>query len=200
MAGVPVRRVADPGVVRGPLVRLRAGLEAATEPIVLAVGGDMPAMRAPVLAALVRALLAADALDGRGRPRDAGRLVPLPAALRTGRASDEVGRLVDDGERRLRSLFTRLPTRVLDDVEWRPLDPGRATPSATWTGPRTSDPGGLAAPRTPRPWGNVERVRRRTDAFVWEEGAGSRDQLRNGVVGRAAKPRPSGRGRAEDRP
>jgi hypothetical protein len=47
----------------------------------------------------------------------------LPAALRTGRASDEVGRLVDDGERRLRSVFTRLATRILDDVEWRPLDP-----------------------------------------------------------------------------
>ena len=54
-----------------------------------------------------------------------GRLVPLPAALRTGRASDEVGRLVDDGERRLRSLFERLPTRVLDETS----SGARSTPS-----------------------------------------------------------------------
>ncbi|HEY7970931.1 MAG TPA: molybdenum cofactor guanylyltransferase [Candidatus Limnocylindrales bacterium] len=123
MAGVPVRRVADPESFEGPLVGLRAGLDAATEPIVLAVGGDMPAMRAPVLAALLRALLAADASVGAAVLATRGRLVPLPAALRTGRASDEVGRLVDDGERRLRSVFSRLPTRVLEDVEWRPLDP-----------------------------------------------------------------------------
>jgi molybdopterin-guanine dinucleotide biosynthesis protein A len=32
-----------------------------------------------------------------------------------------------DGERRLRSLFERLPTEVLDESEWRPLDPGGAT-------------------------------------------------------------------------
>jgi molybdopterin-guanine dinucleotide biosynthesis protein A len=53
--------------------------------------------------------------------------VPLPAALRTGAASDQVGRLVDDGERRLRSVFDRLPTRILEEPEWRPLDPAGAT-------------------------------------------------------------------------
>jgi molybdopterin-guanine dinucleotide biosynthesis protein A len=59
--------------------------------------------------------------------RSRGSLVPLPAALRTGTASDRVGALVADGERRLRSLFERLPTRVLEEGEWRPLDPDGET-------------------------------------------------------------------------
>ncbi|HEY7130678.1 MAG TPA: NTP transferase domain-containing protein [Candidatus Limnocylindrales bacterium] len=120
---IPIRRVADPEAFGGPLVGLRAGLEVATEPIVLAVGGDMPAMQEAVLAALVRALLAAGEGTGAAVLAARGRLVPLPAALRTGAASDQVGRLVDDGERRLRSVFDHLRTRVLDDAEWRPLDP-----------------------------------------------------------------------------
>jgi molybdenum cofactor guanylyltransferase len=122
-ARVPVRGVKDPEPYGGPLVGLRAGLETATESIVLVVGGDMPSMRAPVLASLVRALLAAGDGTGAAVLAARGRVVPLPIALRTGAASDVVGRLVDDGERRLRSLFDHLPTRVLVDGEWRPLDP-----------------------------------------------------------------------------
>ncbi len=80
-------------------------------------------MRAPVLASLVRALLAAGDGTGAAVLAARGRVVPLPAALRTGAASDVVGRLVDDGERRLRSLFDHLATRILVDGEWRPLDP-----------------------------------------------------------------------------
>jgi molybdopterin-guanine dinucleotide biosynthesis protein A len=71
---------------------------------------------------LVRALHASET-TGAAVLAARGRLVPLPAALRTGAASDQVGRLVDDGERRLRSLFDRLPTRILEESEWRPLDP-----------------------------------------------------------------------------
>jgi molybdopterin-guanine dinucleotide biosynthesis protein A len=123
---VPLRRVSDPGLFGGPLVGLRAGLEVAQEPIVVVVGGDMPSVRPEVLGLLIRALMsaagtAATVLAARGR------LVPLPAALRTGTASDRVGTLVDDGERRLRSLFDRLPTRVLDETEWRALDPAGDT-------------------------------------------------------------------------
>jgi molybdopterin-guanine dinucleotide biosynthesis protein A len=56
-----------------------------------------------------------------------GDRLPLPAVLRTGAATDVARRLVGDGERRLRSLFERLPTRALDEREWRPLDPAEAT-------------------------------------------------------------------------
>ena len=125
-ATVPVRRVADPEAFGGPLVGLRVGLEIASEPIVVVIGGDMPSIRPEVLRLLVTVLtlgegIAATVLAARGR------LVPLPAALRTGAAGDLVGRLVDDGECRLRSLFDRLPTRILQDAEWRPLDPAGDT-------------------------------------------------------------------------
>jgi molybdopterin-guanine dinucleotide biosynthesis protein A len=79
-----------------------------------------------VLQAMIRALLAAQVVDAvilasRGdRP-------PLPAVLRTGAATTVARSLVGDGERRLRSLFERLPTRALEEGEWRPLDPAGAT-------------------------------------------------------------------------
>jgi molybdopterin-guanine dinucleotide biosynthesis protein A len=126
-ASVPVRAVVDGEPFGGPLVGLRAGLEEAREPIVVVVGGDMPSLRPSVLSALVRALLSVGDTVGAAVLRSRGSLVPLPAALRTGTASDRVGALVADGERRLRSLFERLPTRVLEEGEWRPLDPDGET-------------------------------------------------------------------------
>jgi molybdopterin-guanine dinucleotide biosynthesis protein A len=126
-SSVPVRRVADPESYGGPLVGLLAGLERAREPFVVAVGGDMPSVRPAILAALVAALAAAPAHVGAAVLSSQGRIVPLPAVLRTGSATDAVRRLVADGERRLRSTFDRLATRVLDEAEWRPLDPDAAS-------------------------------------------------------------------------
>lgn len=119
---VPIRLVRDPESFGGPLVGLLAGLEDASEPLVIVVGGDMPSLVPEVLRLLVARLVAdpgrqATVLESRGR------LVPLPAALRTGAATDAARRLVGDGERRLRALFERLSTAVLDDATWRPLDP-----------------------------------------------------------------------------
>jgi len=124
---VPVRRAADPEPYGGPLVGLLAGLELAREPFVVAVGGDMPSVQPAILAALVRALASSADHVGAAALASQGRLVPLPAVLRTGSATDVVRRLVADGERRLRSTFERMPTRVLDEPEWRPLDPLGAT-------------------------------------------------------------------------
>jgi molybdopterin-guanine dinucleotide biosynthesis protein A len=111
----------------GPLVGLVAGLEAVSEPIALIVGGDMPRLHPDVLRLLVGTLLEADegiaayALESRGR------LEPLPVAVRTGAATDVASRLVTEGERSLRALFERLPTRLIDEAAWRPLDPEAAT-------------------------------------------------------------------------
>ena len=126
-AGVPVRRAVDPEAFGGPLVGLRTGLEVAREPLVVAVGGDMPTVEPAVLALLVRTLAVGSTDVACVTLSSAGRLVPLPAAIRTGAATDAASRLVLDGERRLRSLFERLPTVVLEESEWRPLDPGGAT-------------------------------------------------------------------------
>ena len=123
----PVRFVADPERHGGPLVGLLAGLEVVEQPLVLVVGGDMPDLRADVLRHLVRSLRASDPAVGAIALRSRGALAPLPVAVRTGAATDVARRLVGDGERRLRSLFDHLPTRILEEGEWRPLDPDEAT-------------------------------------------------------------------------
>lgn len=123
----PVRFVADPERHGGPLVGLLAGLEVVEQPLVLVVGGDMPDLRADVLRHLVRSLRAVDPTIGAIALRSRGALAPLPVVVRTGAATDVARRLVGDGERRLRSLFDHLPTRILEEGEWRPLDPDEAT-------------------------------------------------------------------------
>ena len=117
-----LRLVKDPEAHGGPLVGLLAGLEAVEQPLAIVVGGDMPTMRPDVLGLLVRTLIAEPTFGGVVL-RTRGAIVPLPAAVRTGAATDVARRLVGDGERRLRSLFERLPTRILEEGEWRPLDP-----------------------------------------------------------------------------
>lgn len=123
----PVRRVFDSERGGGPLVGLLVGLEAAAEPIVVVVGGDMPALAPDVLALMARTLTAADHTIGAVVLVARGRTEPMPAVLRTGAASDVVGRLLADGERSLQSLFVRLPTRALEERAWRALDPAGAT-------------------------------------------------------------------------
>jgi molybdopterin-guanine dinucleotide biosynthesis protein A len=125
-ADIEVHRVVDPERHGGPLVGLLAGLEQAGQPVVVLVGGDMPTMSEAVLDAMIRALIAthsADAIVLASR----GDRPPLPAVIRTGAATTVARQLVADGERRLRGLFERLPARVLEETEWRPLDPAETT-------------------------------------------------------------------------
>jgi molybdopterin-guanine dinucleotide biosynthesis protein A len=121
-----LRIVTDPEAHGGPLVGLLTGLEAVDQPLVVVVGGDMPALVPDVLRLLIRTL-ASEPTIGAVVLRSRGALVPLPAAVRTGAATDWTRRLVGDGERRLRSLFERLPTRILEEGEWRPMDPDGET-------------------------------------------------------------------------
>ncbi|MBA2719841.1 MAG: molybdenum cofactor guanylyltransferase [Chloroflexi bacterium] len=118
-----VRFVADPEAFGGPLVGVLAGLEVVEQPLVIVAGGDMPDLNPDVLSLLVRSLATADASIGAVALRSRATTSPLPAAVRTGAATDVARRLVADGERRLRSLFDHLPTRVLEESEWRALDP-----------------------------------------------------------------------------
>jgi molybdopterin-guanine dinucleotide biosynthesis protein A len=122
-AGPVVRIARDPERFGGPLVGLLAGLETVDQPLALVTGGDMPNLRSEVLDLMLRTLASTDEAFGALVLERRGRLEPLPAVLRTGLATDHVRRLVADGERRLRSLFERLPTRVIDEAAWRPLDP-----------------------------------------------------------------------------
>ena len=122
-----IRRVADPALHGGPLVGLLAGLEVADQPIVVLAGGDMPNLSPAVLGAMIRALVASESGADAVILASRGDRPPLPAVVRTGAATDVARRLVGDGERRLRSIFERLPTRILEEGEWRPLDPDGAT-------------------------------------------------------------------------
>lgn len=121
-----IRFVEDPEPFGGPLVGLLAGLETVAEPISLVVGGDMPTMQPAVLELLVRTLVSTATVDAVVL-REPGGIVPLPAALRTGAATAVARQLIGDGERRLRAVFGRLSTRVLEEGQWRPLDPAGET-------------------------------------------------------------------------
>jgi molybdopterin-guanine dinucleotide biosynthesis protein A len=122
-----IRLVTDPEPFGGPLVGLLAGLEAVAAPVVVVAGGDMPGLRPSVLELMLRTLAAADDAFGAVILERRGRSQPLPAVVRTGAATDVARRLLADGERSLRSLFDRLPTRILDEAMWRPLDPDGST-------------------------------------------------------------------------
>jgi molybdopterin-guanine dinucleotide biosynthesis protein A len=117
--------VRDPVAFQGPLAGVLAGLRAATDPVVLVVGGDMPSLVGPVLESMLAALDAAGVeavvLDHEGRPR------PLPLVLRRDPALATAQRLYVGGERRLRALPEALATHVIAEATWRALDPDART-------------------------------------------------------------------------
>lgn len=109
----------------GPLAGLLAGLRAASEPVVLVVGGDMPSLAGPVLEAMLKELetpaIDAVVLEHDGRPR------PLPLVVRREPALAATQGLIERGERRLRALPEVLATHTLAEAKWRTLDPDART-------------------------------------------------------------------------
>ena len=122
--GHPARRVvapavADPGL--GPLAALAAALDALEAEHVLVLAGDHPGLRVELLARLVALAGEAEAVACRRGPR----LEPLVAvyerapALAAARA-----RLAGPaGGRSLTGLLADLGTLVVEEPEWRRLDP-----------------------------------------------------------------------------
>ena len=117
--------VRDPTPFDGPLAGLLAGLRAASDPVVVAIGGDTPALVAAVIESMLVALdsSGADAVvlehDGRARP--------LPIVLRREPAVAAASRLRAKGERRLRAITEVLATELVPETEWRSLDPDGVT-------------------------------------------------------------------------
>ena len=117
--------VRDPTPFEGPLAGLLAGLRAADDPVVLAVGGDTPDLVVAVVESMLEALdsTGADAVvlehDGRARP--------LPVVLRREPAVAAATALYERGERRLRALTETLATSVIPETTWRALDPDALT-------------------------------------------------------------------------
>ena len=163
--GLAARLVTDPG--EGPLAALAAALGALDAGHVLVLAGDHPGLRLELLAHLT-------GLAGRGQAvacRRGPRLEPLVAvyerapALAAARA-----RLADPaGDRSLLGLLAGLRTVVVEEPEWRTLDPdGRSfvdlddpADLAAW------DPGAAlgcslddTAPMEERPWTRLTSSRR----------------------------------------
>ena len=113
--------VTDDIPFEGPLAGLAVGLAAVDPGVerVIVVGGDMPTIVPAVLDRLVGALerrQAAVLADGE-------RARPLPLAVRRSAAATAAGRLLADGERRLRALLERLDVEVIPEERWREDDP-----------------------------------------------------------------------------
>jgi molybdopterin-guanine dinucleotide biosynthesis protein A len=125
--GAPERRwIPDSTPFEGPLPAVSTALQVVREPLAVVVGGDMPGLVGPVLAALIAALGtdtdgAAACLVYRGRRQ------PLPVALRVGAASATARELLAAGERSLVALLAHLSVREIAEADWRPLDPAAAT-------------------------------------------------------------------------
>jgi molybdopterin-guanine dinucleotide biosynthesis protein A len=109
----------------GPLLGILAGLDAASEPLALVAGGDMPWLRSAVLRLLLdeaeRQAVAAVVLSLAGRPQQ------LPIALRVEDALAAARRLVGDGFRRIDDLLDELRPHAVDESSWRELDPDGST-------------------------------------------------------------------------
>jgi molybdenum cofactor guanylyltransferase len=122
--GHPARRlaaraVADPGL--GPLAALAAALDALDAGHVLVLAADHPGLRVELLAHLA-------GLAGRGEAvacRRGPRLEPLVAVYQRAPALAAArARLADPaGDRSLLGLLAGLRTVVVEEPEWRPLDP-----------------------------------------------------------------------------
>jgi molybdenum cofactor guanylyltransferase len=122
--GHPARRLAaapvtDPG--EGPLAALAAALAALHADHVLALAGDHPGLRVELLAHLAGL---ADWGEGVGCRRGP-RLEPLVAVYRRAPALALArARLADPaGDRSLAGLLAGLRTLVVEEAQWRPLDP-----------------------------------------------------------------------------
>lgn len=121
-----VELVHDSAAFEGPLAGVLAGLAAASEPVVVVVGGDMPSLVRTVIERLVDGLDANAGVEVAVLEHD-GRVRPLPMALRREAALERADRLIATGERRLRALAEGPAVRVIPEPAWRALDPDGLT-------------------------------------------------------------------------
>ncbi len=122
--GHPARRLAAPAVAdpgQGPLAALAAALGALEAEHVLVLAADHPGLRVELLAHLVALAGEAEAVACRRGPR----LEPLVAVYRRAPALAAArARLADPaGDRSLLGLLAGLRTLVVEEPEWRRVDP-----------------------------------------------------------------------------
>ncbi len=117
---VPASVVHDARPYEGPLAGTCTGLAAATQPLALVVGGDMPGLVHVVLATML------EAAEGSGRLAvalgEGDHVRPLPCVIRT-EAAGVAEALLADGRRSLHDLLGALEVELIDESVWRTLDP-----------------------------------------------------------------------------
>jgi molybdenum cofactor guanylyltransferase len=114
--------VADPG--RGPLEALAAALHAVDAPWVLLLAADHPLLLPALLDLLVAGREGFEAVACRRGPR----LEPLVAVYQRAAALAAAEAMLAAGaDRSLRGLLGALRTRVLEEPEWRRVDPDGAS-------------------------------------------------------------------------
>jgi molybdopterin-guanine dinucleotide biosynthesis protein A len=118
--GLGARVVTDPG--EGPLAALAAALAALDADHVLVLAGDHPGLAVELLARLVALAPEGEAVACRRGPR----LEPLVAVYRRAPALAAArARLAGPaGDRSLLGLLADLDTVVVEEPQWRALDPG----------------------------------------------------------------------------
>jgi molybdopterin-guanine dinucleotide biosynthesis protein A len=119
VAGVPIRIVRDAVAGAGPLAGLVAGLEAAAEEVVVAVGGDQPELRPELLRLLVSSLGGASAavLVEDEAPRS------LPLVVRRDPALAAARRALGSERRSLLAVVFGLGAVIVPESAWRTADP-----------------------------------------------------------------------------
>jgi len=123
-AAAPLRVVHDPSPLAGPLAGVVEGMRAAANPLVLVVGGDMPAMSGAVLRELVD--VAHETGAGAVALAEGDDVRPLPCVLHR----SEIGvaeELLAAGERSIRALLRDVGVRSFPEETWRALDPEGGT-------------------------------------------------------------------------
>jgi molybdopterin-guanine dinucleotide biosynthesis protein A len=115
LGGLAARIAVDRRSDAGPLAGLEAGLLAAAHELTLVVAADMPWLEPDVLRRLIERLGQTDA-DAVVARTDLGSQ-PLLAAYRRQAALSAATRLLDAGERRMRTLLTALRIELVDVPE-----------------------------------------------------------------------------------
>ena len=113
----------------GPLAGLAVGLGAADDAdAVLVVGADMPSLQPAVLRLLLDRALEPSGPDAWTLEGPDPNIVgPLPLAGRSSALRTVATRLLEVGERSLRSLVRELDAGRIPATDWRPLDPEALT-------------------------------------------------------------------------
>lgn len=119
------REVHDRRPGAGPLAGIEAGLLSARHEHALVLAGDHPGARRDVLSDLLTRLQATAGVDAVVLGTDRGPQ-PLVAAYRR-RVHQVATDLLDRGERRARALLEHLEVVVVDESDWRALDPSGRT-------------------------------------------------------------------------